>query len=337
MEPYHDLLASLRASSKSPPAPQDDSALLEPYTYLASHPGKDVRTLLIHAFDQWLHVPPPRLARLTRIVSMLHTASLMIDDIEDDSQLRRGVPVVHKIYGVPQTINSANYVYFLAYEELSALRREIPEREPTPPPSSSPPPKRLIEEKDLDFIVTAELLALHRGQGRELLWRDTLQCPTEAEYVSMVNDKTGGLFRIAIKLMMACATTNVDVDYIPLVNLIGIFFQIRDDYMNLQSTEYTTNKGFAEDLTEGKFSFPIVHGIRADTSNRQLLNVLQKRPSTPALKSHAISYLATHTRSFAYTRAVLSSLAAQARGEVARLGGNAELEGILGGLGCETQ
>ncbi|KII95524.1 hypothetical protein PLICRDRAFT_73386, partial [Plicaturopsis crispa FD-325 SS-3] len=213
---------------------QDDSALLEPYTYLASHPGKDVRTLLIHAFDQWLHVPPQRLARLTRIVSMLHTASLMIDDIEDDSQLRRGVPVVHKIYGVPQTINSANYVYFLAYEELSALRREIPDAPQTPSPSASneaarQPPERLIEEKDLDNIVTAELLALHRGQGRELLWRDTLQCPTEAEYVSMVNDKTGGLFRIAIKLMMACATTNVDVDYIPLVNLIGIFFQIRDD------------------------------------------------------------------------------------------------------------
>ncbi len=63
-----------------------------------------------------------------------------VDDIEDDSQLRRGRPgkgistlhsvdaltfasVAHKIYGIPQTINTANYVYFLAYEELHALRR----------------------------------------------------------------------------------------------------------------------------------------------------------------------------------------------------------------------
>jgi geranylgeranyl diphosphate synthase type 3 len=62
-----------------------------------------------------------------------------VDDIEDDSQLRRGNPgnshaslserfdhsdhlVTHKIYGVPQTINTANYVYFLAYQELFALR-----------------------------------------------------------------------------------------------------------------------------------------------------------------------------------------------------------------------
>jgi len=80
-----------------------------------------------------------------------------------------------------------------------------------------------------------ELLSLHRGQGLELLWRDSLQCPTEEEYVAMVNNssvmaypdrflrpwkldwtlrlpaETGGLLRIGIKLMMACSTTNSDV------------------------------------------------------------------------------------------------------------------------------
>lgn len=87
--------------------------------------------------------------------------------------------------------------------------------------------------------------------------------------------------------MMACST--VDVDYIPLVSLFGVYFQIRDDLMNLSSPEvciyrsvcvsyypcaskYTSNKGFAEDLTEGKFSFPVVHGIHADKSNRQVIS-----------------------------------------------------------------
>ena len=46
-----------------------------------------------------------------------------MDDVEDDSQLRRGNPVAHKIYGIPQTINTANYVYFLAYQELFELRK----------------------------------------------------------------------------------------------------------------------------------------------------------------------------------------------------------------------
>lgn len=71
--------------------------------------------------------------------------------------------------------------------------------------------------------------------------------------------ETGGLFRIAVKLMMACSTTNSDMcavflirlffplhaypifffysNYVPLVNIFGIYFQIRDDYMNLQSTQ----------------------------------------------------------------------------------------------------
>ncbi|KAI0937773.1 hypothetical protein AcW1_003845 [Taiwanofungus camphoratus] len=105
--------------------------------------------------------------------------------------------------------------------------------------------------------------------------------------------------------------------------------------MNLQSTEYAENKGFAEDLTEGKFSFPIVHAVRADTSNRQVLNVLQKRPSTPTLKLHTVLYLRQHTKSFDYTIGVLRSLEKQIRDEITRLGGNQGLEKIIDALHVE--
>jgi geranylgeranyl diphosphate synthase type 3 len=266
--------------------------VLEPFTYITANPGKEIRGKMIEAFNVWLGVPPGHLRTISRIVSMLHHASLLIDDIEDDSQLRRGAPVAHKIYGVPQTINTANYVYFLAYQELFALTRDAP---PTPPADSPPAdaPVRCIAAADLEKVVTAELLNLHRGQGLDLLWRDSLICPTEEEYISMVNNKTGGLFRIAIKLLMACATRNAEVDYIPLVNLVGVYFQIRDDYMNLQSTEYGDNKGFAEDLSEGKFSFPIVHAVRADTSNRQVLSTFSLYRSFRAETHIAFSRCAT--------------------------------------------
>ncbi|KIK04422.1 hypothetical protein K443DRAFT_93211 [Laccaria amethystina LaAM-08-1] len=167
------------------------------------------------------------------------------------------------------------------------------------------------------------------------------------EYIGMVNNKTSGLLRMGVKIMMACATTNIDVDYVPFVNLIGVFFQIRDDLMNLQSAEvnklsplecleldlifppYTSNKGFAEDLSEGKFSFPVVHGIHADTSNRHILNVLQKRLTTPTLKIHAISYLKDHSESFEYTVSVLRVIEAKTRAEIAKLGGNIGLDRIM--------
>ncbi|KAH9925948.1 terpenoid synthase [Epithele typhae] len=304
----------------------NESALLEPFTHIFSIPGKEIRSQLIEAFNIWLSVPDEKLKIISKVVSMLHTASLLVDDIEDDAQLRRGAPVAHKIYGVPQTINSANYVYFKAYQELFALRSGIGHDEEM---TRSKPEHRLVPFQELDRIVTAELMSLHRGQGLELLWRDSLQCPSEEEYVSMVNNKTGGLLRVAVKLMMACSTTNLEVDYVPLVNLIGVHFQIRDDYMNLQSTQYSDNKGFAEDLSEGKFSFPVVHGVRADTSNRQILNVLQKRPTTPTLKKYTIAYLRDHTKSFDYTLSVMDNLEKQIRAEILRLGGNARLEKII--------
>lgn len=56
------------------------------------------------------------------LVEMLHNASLLIDDIQDNSKLRRGSPVAHSIYGVPLTINAANYVYFLAMQKALLLK-----------------------------------------------------------------------------------------------------------------------------------------------------------------------------------------------------------------------
>jgi len=89
---------------------------------------------MIAAFNVWLEVPELALEIITRVVEMLHTSSLLyfipgkaqaknrIDDVEDGSTLRRGFPVAHSIYGVPQTINSANYIYFCALRELERLK-----------------------------------------------------------------------------------------------------------------------------------------------------------------------------------------------------------------------
>lgn len=328
---YDNLLSylSVPSPSLSKWATQSDSELLEPFSYIASCPSKEIRSQLIAAFNLWLQVPADQLDVITRVVGLLHNASLLVDDIEDNSELRRGRPVAHKIYGVPQTINTANYVYFLAYHELFKMDLYGSVA------NAYGVVKRTRLDHRLTFILNEELLALHRGQGRELLWRDSLRCPTEDEYLAMVKDKTGGLLRVAIRLMMACATKNTDVNYIPLVDLIGIHFQIRDDYMNLQSPMYTNNKGFAEDLTEGKFSFPIVHGIRQDPNDRQIISVLQKRPKSPTLKNHVVSYLNESTHSFDYSLGVMQSLERQARAEVARLGGNALLETILDKLRVE--
>ncbi|CAB4384862.1 geranylgeranyl pyrophosphate synthase [Rhizophagus irregularis] len=294
---------------QQPWSPEKEKVLLEPYNYLLTYPGKEIRSKLIDAFDHWLKVPKEKLTIVTKVVEMLHTASLLIDDVEDDSKLRRGVPVAHSIYGVPSTINCANYVYFLGLNELTKLN-----------------------DINMFNIYTEELLNLHRGQGMELYWRDTLTCPSEDEFIEMVSNKTGGLLRLGVKLMQAASESRVD--YVPLVNLIGIHFQIRDDYMNLQSDKYADNKGFCEDLTEGKFSFPIIHSIHSDPDNRQLINILKQHTTSIELKQFAIK-LMKESGSFDYTKHYLSQTEKKARDEVKRLGGNPMLEQLMDFLSVE--
>ncbi|EIE75736.1 hypothetical protein RO3G_00440 [Rhizopus delemar RA 99-880] len=276
--------------------PKED-ILLEPFQYLCANPGKDIRSKMIEAFNLWLQVPEDDLKVITRVIEMLHSASLLIDDVEDDSILRRGVPAAHHIYGVPQTINCANYVYFLALSELTKLNK----------------PNMII-------IYTEELINLHRGQ--------------EQEFLDMVNDKTGGLLRLAVKLMQEASQS--DIDYTGLVSKIGIHFQVRDDYMNLQSKQYADNKGFCEDLTEGKFSFPIIHSIRSDPNSRQLLNILKQKSDSVELKQFALQLL-EKTNTFAYCRQFLAVLEKEARSEIASLGGNKTLEKIMDVLSIKVE
>jgi geranylgeranyl diphosphate synthase type 3 len=96
-------------------------------------------------------------------------------------------PVAHKIYGIPQTINSANYVYFLAYQELQRihpLRPNYSIQEAVTRTSCLP----ADSGHSADMFALEELLNLHRGQGMDLYWRENLICPTEPEYIEMVNN-----------------------------------------------------------------------------------------------------------------------------------------------------
>src|SRR5271156_856315 len=98
--------------------PDEDATLLQSFHYICGLPGKQVRTKLAVAFNHWLQVDLDIVEKISDIAELLHNASLLIDDIQDGSHLRRGQPVAHAIYGTPQTINAANYAYFMALERV---------------------------------------------------------------------------------------------------------------------------------------------------------------------------------------------------------------------------
>lgn len=98
--------------------------------------------------------------------------------------------MAHEVFGVAQTINAANYTYFLQQERLNE-----------------------IGDPRAFHIFTRALLDLHRGQGMDLYWRDAVVCPTEEDYTRMVIYKTGGLFRLALDLMQIQSLVTVYEPY----------------------------------------------------------------------------------------------------------------------------
>lgn len=144
----------------------------------------------------------------------------------------------------------------------------------------------------------------------------------------MVQDKTGGLFRLAVGLMQAFATTNQETDFTPLVNKLAMYFQIRDDFINLADEEYMKSKSFCEDLTEGKFSFPIIHSISRNPQDTRLLNILKQRTEDVDVKRYAQSVM-RETGSFKYTRAKCTSLKNECIQHIEELGGNPPLLKVI--------
>ena len=295
--------------SNSNKTAQDD-ILLEPFTYLLRKKGKDIRPKLLKAFNIWLKVPDEKVKLIGDIIQMLHNSSLLVDDIQDNSVLRRGNPCAHKIYGVASTINSANYVYFIGLEKILEL--------------NNPEAVHIFKES---------MLELHRGQGMEIYWRDTFMCPTENEYRDMTVRKTGGLFNLAVKLMQLFSNNEdcPQYNYVELTSLLGLYFQIRDDYANLCLDEYFANKSFGEDLTEGKYNFPIVHAIQKYPKDNRLNNILRQRTQEIDVKKYAIKLL-EDAGSFRYTRDQMRLLDNKIRAEIGKLNGNDVLIRVMDDL-----
>ncbi|KAF3083605.1 hypothetical protein TWF102_000627 [Orbilia oligospora] len=280
----------------------DTKLLLEPYEYLISMPSKGVREAFVDALNLWFSIPEPHLTKIKDIGKKLHTASILLDDIEDNSPLRRGQKAAHVVYGEGQAINSANYLIIWAMDETRRLGNSIF--------------SEIFFEESRNALI---------GQSYEMHWRDTRKCPTEDEYIEMVEKKTGGLFRFLTRVMTAftensvCANLNLD----NLAYMVGQYFQIRDDFMNLTNTDYTGLKGFCEDLDEGKFSYLVVHSWNVQSAESSRLRTLfEERYKTGLMAREAkeeVLGILQRNGSFDYTEKKMKQLAQGIDDEVSRL------------------
>jgi geranylgeranyl pyrophosphate synthase len=99
----------------------DDMAVQSPCHYIRSLPSKGVRSMLIDALNVWIQAPKKSVKAVEELIRLLHNASLILDDIEDDSPLRRGRAATHLVFGHSQSINSANFMFVKAVQHARKL------------------------------------------------------------------------------------------------------------------------------------------------------------------------------------------------------------------------
>jgi geranylgeranyl diphosphate synthase, type I len=163
---------------------------------------------------------PPVPRAICQVAELLHTGSLIIDDIQDGAAARRGGPAAHALYGVPTALNAANTAYFRA---LEILRRVLPDE---------------LRLRALDMLAE-ELLAAHLGQALDLalgpqLWHAALRT---SHYFVLARAKTGALVRIAARLGAIAAGADDRKEAVLGVwaGELGIAYQIHNDLADLSS------------------------------------------------------------------------------------------------------
>ena len=217
-----------------------DAALVGPLTDFLSRPGKEFRARLVRLGWQLSgrSTEPP--VELPLIVEALHSGSLIIDDIEDESTQRRGAPALHCRYGLPRALNAGNFLYFWALELLSRL--------------GLPP----ITELAVHRAFSRTLLACHQGQALDLsvdiaaLAQDEV-LPTVSAVTQL---KTGKLCELAAHLgALAAGATQSKAQAIAHFGCeLGVGLQMLDDLGGILS-ERRAHKGH-EDLRHGRPTWP---------------------------------------------------------------------------------
>jgi geranylgeranyl diphosphate synthase type II len=192
---------------------------------------------------------------------MIHNAMLVHDDIEDESEQRRGKPTLHAMHGVPMAINAGDMLALLSMRPLFDNRNRLgPDLSLT-----------IIQETDRMARESAE------GQALELGWRrDNITDLSEADYLLMVLKKTCWLTAIHPARMgtLIGSLGTVDPDRcIRFGFFLGAAFQIQDDLLNLKGDATAYGKELGGDIREGKRTLMIIHLMaKADQTERRRLS-----------------------------------------------------------------
>lgn len=217
-----------------------EDILLEPVTYYKNLKGKNIRNIICNWLGQLMNIKQEDIDFINEINNNIHNASLVIDDIEDNSLLRRNEPCAHIKYGIPISLNAGYYAIFKSLREITYH----------------------FSQTTINKIIEY-LFYIHEGQGMDIYYMQNKIIPSLEEYEKMMIYKTGYTLIMNLELLMDKSTNIImkkNVDKLKKILVtFSLFFQIRDDYINLTDLGYWHSKGFCQDFDEGKISYLITY------------------------------------------------------------------------------
>jgi octaprenyl-diphosphate synthase len=207
--------------------------------YLLNQKGKKIRPILVLLSAKLCGEINKRTYIGATLVEMLHTATLIHDDVVDDAKTRRGFPSINAVWKNKISVLMGDYL--LSRGLLHAL-----------------------ENKEFDFLKITSRAVKRMSEGELLqIQKNRKMAVDEDTYFKIISDKTASLITACCEIGAASATNNSDT-----INSLsrfgenaGIAFQLRDDVLDYVGKKKIMGKSSGSDLKEKKFTLPLIHAL----------------------------------------------------------------------------
>ncbi len=213
--------------------------------YIVGSGGKRLRPMLLLLAAKALGRANDNHLILAAVIEFIHTATLLHDDVVDDSELRRGKESANAVWGNAASVLVGDYLYSSAFEMMVRTGN-----------------MRVME------ILSKTTTAIAEGEVLQLLNCNNPET-TEAKYLEVIARKTAILFSAATKLaaVISGASAEIEEGLAQYGQHLGIAFQLIDDALDYKATKEELGKNLGDDLAEGKPTLPLIYAIQNGTES----------------------------------------------------------------------
>lgn len=221
-------------------------------SYIVQSGGKRIRPTITILIARALNYQGNELTKLATAIELLHTATLIHDDVVDQSELRRGKISIHKKWNNAHGVLVGDFVYSKAFQLMASLKN-----------------KQIIQTlaDSTNRISEGEVMQLNFLESKSI---------KEEDYFEIIGRKTAELFKACAHTaaLIAEAEENLVKTSCEFAYALGIVFQLTDDLLDYYGDELRTGKKIGKDFLEGKITLPLIKAY--DLANTDDLRLLKR-------------------------------------------------------------